>query len=151
MDGFFVALSLTLTPQIIFAMFGGFIGALIASDRKRYGWQLSILFGFVAIMLAAGTGEYLVNVREITSIYWIFILNIPLGMVVGSTLDVLRITSPPLIEKLVKGIGNSGVNIIIETVLVKLSNLLGVKPPDFSRDEIKKIDPNRINKDKSKK
>ena len=129
MDGFLAAHTLTLTqsltPQIIFSIFGGFIGALIASDRKRYGWQLSILFGIVALMLAAGTGEYLVNVREITSIYWLFLLNIPLGMVVGSTLDVLRITSPPLIEKLVKGIGNSGVNIIVETVLVKLSNLLG--------------------------
>lgn len=147
MDGFLAAYTLTLTqaltPQIIFSVFGGFIGALIASDRKRYGWQLSILFGIVALMLAAGTGEYLVNVREITSIYWLFLLNIPLGMVVGSTLDVLRLTSPPLIEKLVKGIGDSGVNIIVETVLVKLSNLLGVKPPDFSRDESKKIDPKK--------
>lgn len=143
MEGFFTALTLTLTPQIIFAMFGGFIGALISSDRKRYGWQLSILFGIVALFLAAGTGEYLVNVREITSVYWLFILNLPLGMVVGSTLDVLRITSPPLIEKLVKGIGNSGVNIIVETVLVKLSNLLGVEPPDFSRDETKTLQPKK--------
>ena len=143
MDGFFVALSLTLTPQIVFAMFGGFIGALIASDRKRYGWQLSILFGLVTLALAAATGEYLVNVREITSLWWLMVLNVPLGMVVGSTLDVLRITSPPLIEKLVKGIGNSGVNILVETVLVKLSNLLGVKPPDFSRDETKTLKPKK--------
>ena len=143
MEGFFAVLSLTLTPQIIFSILGGFVGALIASDRKRYGWQLSILFGIVALFLAAGTGEYLVNVREITSVYWLFILNLPLGMVVGSTLDVLRITSPPLIEKLVKGIGNSGVNIIVETVLVKLSNLLGVKPPDFSRDENKTLKPKK--------
>ena len=147
MDGFFVALSLTLTPtltpQIVFSILGGFVGALIASDRKRYGWQLSILFGIVALFLAAGTGEYLVNVREITSVYWLFILNLPLGMVVGSTLDVLRITSPPLIEKLVKGIGDSGVNIIIEAVLVKLSNILGVKPPNFSRDETKTLKPKK--------
>ena len=143
MDGFFVALSLTLTPQIIFAMFGGFLGALIASDRKRYGWQLSILFGLVSLALAAATGEYLVHVREITSLWWLMVLNVPLGMVVGSTLDVLRITSPPLIEKLVKGIGDSGVNIIIETVLVKLSNILGVKPPNFSRDETKTLKPKK--------
>lgn len=143
MDGFLVTLSLTLTPQIIFAMLGGMLGAMIASDRKRYGWQLSILFGLVALALAAATGEYLVNVREITSLWWLLVLNVPLGMVVGSTLDVLRITSPPLIEKLVKGIGDSGVNIIVETVLVKLSNLLGVKPPDFSRDKNKKIDSSK--------
>ena len=151
MDGFLATLSLTLTstltPQIVFSILGGFVGALIASDRKRYGWQLSILFGIVALFLAAGTGEYLVNVREITSVYWLFILNLPLGMVVGSTLDVLRITSPPLIEKLVKGIGDSGVNIIIEAVLVKLSNILGVKPPNFSRDETKTIDPKSDNVD----
>lgn len=139
MDGFLAALSLTLTPQIIFAMFGGFIGALIASDRKRYGWQLSILFGLVSLALAAATGEYLVNVREITSLWWLMVLNVPLGMVVGSTLDVLRITSPPLIERLVRGIGDSGVNIIIETVLVKLSKILGVTPPDFSRDKSKTL------------
>ena len=143
MDGFFVALSLTLTPQIIFAMFGGFLGALIASDRKRYGWQLSILFGLVSLALAAATGEYLVHVREITSLWWLMVLNVPLGMVVGSTLDVLRITSPPLIEKLVKGIGDSGVNIIIETVLVRLSSILGVKPPNFSRDETKTLKPKK--------
>lgn len=144
MDGFLAAYELTLTqtltPQILFSIIGGFVGALISSDKDRYGWQLSILFGIVALMLAAGTGEYLVNVREITSIYWLFLLNIPLGMVVGSTLDVLRLTSPPMIEKLVKGIGNSGVNIIVETVLVKLSKILGVTPPDFSRDASKKID-----------
>ena len=139
MEGFFTELTLTLTPQIIFAMFGGFVGALISSDRKRYGWQLSILFGLVALSLAAATGEYLVNVREITSLWWLMVLNVPLGMVVGSTLDVLRITSPPLIEKLVKGIGNSGVNIIVETVLVKLSKILGVTPPDFSRDKSKTL------------
>lgn len=147
MDGFLAAYALTLTPQILFSVFGGFVGAMIASDRKRYGWQLSILFGIVALMLAAGTGEYLVNVREITSIYWLFVLNLPLGMVVGSTLDVLRITSPLLIEKLVRGIGDSSVNIIIETVLVKLSNVLGVKPPDFSRDESKKIDTKKGDSD----
>jgi hypothetical protein len=139
MEGFFIALSLTLTPQTVFSMLGGGLGALIASDRKRYGWQLSILFGIAALALAAATGEYLVNSRDILSVWWLLVLNIPLGMVVGSTLDVLRITSPPLIERLVRGIGDSGVNIIVETILEKLSGLLGVRPPDFSRDKSKKI------------
>ena len=126
MDVFFTTLTLSFTPQIIFAMLGGLLGSSIASDRKRYGWQLSFMFTIAAIAFTAGMGEYLYMNRGIKSIFWLFILNVPLGMIVGSTLDVLRITSPPLIEKLVNGIGSSGVNIIVESVLGKLSRWLGV-------------------------
>ena len=71
-------------------------------------------------------GEYLYLTRGITSIYWLAILNIPLGMMVGSTLDVLRITNRPMIERLINSIGNSGVSIIAEGVLSKLRKWFGV-------------------------
>ena len=65
-------------------------------------------------------------------------------MIVGSTLDVLRIASPPLIEKLVNGIGGSGVNIIVESVLGKIAKWFGVdvtiyKPEDGSDRESRNI------------
>ena len=47
-------------------------------------------------------------------------------MIVGSTLDVLRIANRPLIERLVNGIGDSGVSIIVESVLGKLRRWFGV-------------------------
>ena len=132
MDLFFTTLTLSFTPQIIFAMLGGLLGALIASDRERYGWQLSVMFGIAAIAFAAAMGEYLFIKRSIESIFWLFVLNVPLGMIVGSTLDVLRIASPPLIEKLVNGIGNSGVNIIVESVLGKIARWFGVDVNDYT-------------------
>lgn len=135
MDTFFETLTLSFTPQIIFAMLGGLLGALIASDRDRYGWQLSFLFCIAAVSFTAAMGEYLFITRGIQSIFWLFVLNVPLGMIVGSTLDVLRIASPPLIEKLVNGIGSSGVNIIVESVLGKIAKWFGVDIDDYEIDE----------------
>ena len=126
MDVFFTTLTLSFSPQIFFSILGGAIGAFISSDRKRYGWQLSFLFMLAAILFAAAMGEYLYLTRGITSIYWLAILNIPLGMMVGSTLDVLRITNRPMIERLINSIGNSGVSIIAEGVLSKLRKWFGV-------------------------
>ena len=127
MDGFFTTLTLSFSPQIFFSILGGTLGAYISSDRKRYGWQLSFLFMLAAIMFSAAMGEHLHLTRGIDSIYLLAILNIPLGMIVGSTLDVLRIANRPLIERLVNGIGDSGVNIIVESVLGKLRRWFGVK------------------------
>lgn len=147
MDGFFTTLTLSFSPQTFFSILGGAIGAFISSDRKRYGWQLSFLFMLVALLFAAAMGEYLYKSREISSIYWLAILNVPLGMMVGSTLDVLRIANRPLIERLINGIGGSGVSIIVESVLGKLRKWFGVdmdydnkdnKDDDVDKDRLKK-------------
>lgn len=126
MDLFFTTLTLSFSPQIFFSILGGALGAFISSDRKRYGWQLSFLFMLVALLFAAAMGEYLYFTRGVTSIYWLAILNIPLGMMVGSTLDVLRVANRPMIERLINGIGDSGVSIIAEGVLSKLRKWFGV-------------------------
>lgn len=126
MDVFFTTLTLSFSPQLFFSILGGALGAFISSDRKRYGWQLSFLFMLVALLFAAAMGEYLYLTRGITSIYWLAILNIPLGMMVGSTLDVLRIANRPMIERLINGIGDSGISIIAEGVLSKLRKWFGV-------------------------
>ena len=126
MDGFFTTLTLSFSPQILLAMIGGGLGAFISSDRARYGWQLSFMFILASLVFSAAMGEYLYISRGITSIWWLMLLNIPLGMIVGSTLDVLRIANRPLIERLVNGIGDSGVSIIVESVLGKLRRWFGV-------------------------
>ena len=148
MDGFFTTLTLSFSPQILFAMIGGGIGAFISSDRARYGWQLSFMFMLVALLFAAAMGEYLYTSRGISSIYWLAILNVPLGMMVGSTLDVLRIANRPLIERLVNGIGDSGVSIIVESVLGKLRKWFGVDASVHIPDEDDSISKRNIMKDK---
>lgn len=134
MELFLSTITSSLTPQIIFAMLGGIVGALIASDFKRYGWLLSCLFIFASIAMAASAGEYLQQSKGIQSIWLLLVLNIPLGMVVGATLDVIRIVSPSLIERLVVNVGNSGVNIVAESFIIKLSKLLGVEAPEVIKD-----------------
>ena len=128
-------LTSTLTPQTIFSMCGGFFGSLIASDRKRYGWQLSLMFIVVSVAASASMGEYLQYEKGFHSIWLLFVINVPLGMAVGSTLDVLRITFPPVIEKVVTGVGNGGASIVIDGVLDKLSNTLDAKREIEVRDE----------------
>lgn len=128
-------LTSTLTPQTIFAMLGGFFGSLIASDRKRYGWQLSLMFIVVSIATSASMGEYLQFEKQFQSIWFLFVINVPLGMAVGSTLDVLRITFPPVIEKVVTGVGNGGASIVIDGVLDKLSNALDTERSIEVREE----------------
>lgn len=135
MDGFFTTLTLSFSPQIFFSILGGAIGALISSDRKRYGWQLSFMFILASLVFSAAMGEYLYNSRGIVSIWWLMLLNIPLGMIVGSTLDVLRIANRPLIERLVNDIGDSGVSIIVESVLGKLRRWFGVDEDNGREDK----------------
>ena len=125
MQGFLATITTAFTPQVLFAMLGGFIGALISSDRKRYGWQLSLLFMIVAIFASAGVADYLHTNKKIASIWLMFILNVPLGMVIGATLDAIRITSPRLIEQLVNKLGDSAVSIIGDAIIGKLNAIFG--------------------------
>ena len=127
MQGFLATITTAFTPQVLFAMLGGFIGALISSDRKRYGWQLSLLFMVVAIFASAGMADYLHTDKKIVSIWLMFILNVPLGMVIGATLDAIRITSPRIIKQLVNKLGDSAVSIIGDAIVDKLNAILGKK------------------------
>ena len=146
MQGFLATIITAFTPQVLFAMLGGFIGALISSDRKRYGWQLSLLFMVVAIFASAGMADYLQTNKNIVSIWWMFILNVPLGMVIGATLDAIRITSPRLIEQLVNKLGDRAVSIIGDVIIDKLNAILGksvvLKDDDGITDSSSSIDKN---------
>ena len=128
MDEFEMTLALQFTPQTVFSMLGALVGSLISADVKRYGWRLTILFIIVASVVGGAMSEYLVNEKNI----WVlFALNVPTGMVVGTTLDVVRIASPRMIEKLVNTVGDSTVNIVSSAVKNKLESVTGttVKTP----------------------
>ena len=126
MEGFFTTLTLSFSPQILFAILGATLGSIISTDVNRYGWFLSLMFILAAISFGAAMGEYLYLTRGVSSVFWLFALNIPLGMVVGSTIDVIRIVNRPLIEKLVDGIATTSVNILIDSVVKKMNKWFGV-------------------------
>ena len=112
MEDLGTTLALQLTPQIIFSMLGAFIGALISADVKRYGIRLTVLFIIVAAVVGGAMSEYLVKEKGILQVWVLFALNVPTGMVVGTTLDIIRIASPRLIEQVVTKAGDSAAEAI---------------------------------------
>ena len=112
MEDLGTTLALQLTPQILFSMLGAFVGALISADVKRYGIRLTVLFIIVATVVGGAISEYLVDEKGILQVWALFALNVPTGMVVGTTLDVVRITSPRLIEQVVNKAGDSAAEAI---------------------------------------
>lgn len=112
MEDLGTTLALQLTPQILFSMLGAFVGALISADVKRYGIRLTVLFIIVATVVGGAISEYLVDEKGILQVWVLFALNVPTGMVVGTTLDVVRITSPRLIEQVVNKAGDSAAEAI---------------------------------------
>ena len=125
MDEFEMTLALQFTPQTVFSMLGALVGSLISADVKRYGWRLTILFTIVAAVVGGAMSEYLVHEKNIVQIWVLFALNVPTGMVVGTTLDVVRIASPRMIEKLVNTVGDNTVNIVSNAVKNKLEIVTG--------------------------
>lgn len=112
MEDLGTTLALQLTPQILFSMLGAFIGALISADVKRYGIRLTVLFIIVAAVVGGAISDYLVKEKGILQVWVLFALNVPTGMVVGTTLDIVRISSPRLIEQVVTKAGDSAAEAI---------------------------------------
>ena len=131
MDEFEMTLALQSTPQTVFSMLGALVGSLISADVKRYGWRLTILFTIVASVVGGAMSEYLAHEKNI----WVlFALNVPTGMVVGTTLDVIRIASPRMIEKLINTVGDNTVNIVSSAVKNKLESVTGGVSSNESTD-----------------
>ena len=135
MDEFEMTLALQFTPQTVFSMLGALVGSLISADVKRYGWRLTILFTIVASVVGGAMSEYLVHEKNIVQIWVLFALNVPTGMVVGTTLDVVRIASPRMIEKLVNTVGDNTVNIVSNAVKNKLEIVTGGVAVDTSTQD----------------
>ena len=135
MDEFEMTLALQFTPQTVFSMLGALVGSLISADVKRYGWRLTILFTIVASVVGGAMSEYLVHEKNIVQIWVLFALNVPTGMVVGTTLDVIRIASPRMIEKLVNTVGDNAVNIVSSAVKNKLESVTGGVAVDTSTQD----------------
>ena len=135
MGEFGMTLALQSTPQTVFSMLGALVGSLISADVKRYGWRLTILFTIVASVVGGAMSEYLVHEKNIVQIWVLFTMNVPTGMMVGTTLDVIRIASPRMIEKLVNTVGDNTVNIVSSAVKNKLESVTGGVSIDTSTQD----------------
>ena len=135
MDEFGATLALQFTPQTVFSMLGALVGSLISADVKRYGWRLTILFTIVAVVVGGAMSEYLVDEKNTVHIWVLFALNVPTGMVVGTTLDVVRIASPRMIEKLINTVGDNTVNIVSNAVKNKLESVTRVASVNTSTND----------------
>ena len=135
MGEFGMTLALQSTPQTVFSMLGALVGSLITADVKRYGWRLTILFTIVAPVAGGAMSEYLVYENNIVQIWVLFTINVPTGMVVGTTLDAIRIASPRMIEKLVNTVGDNTVNIVSSAVKNKLESVAGGLSIDTSTQD----------------
>ena len=135
MGEFGMTLALQSTPQTVFSMLGALVGSLITADVKRYGWRLTILFTIVASVSGGAMSEYLVYEKNIVQIWVLFTMNVPTGMMVGTTLDVVRIASPRMIEKLVNTVGDNTVNIVSNAVKNKLESVTGGVSIDTSTQD----------------
>ena len=135
MGEFGMTLALQSTPQTVFSMLGALVGSLISADVKRYGWRLTILFTIVASVSGGAMSEYLVHEKNIVQIWVLFTMNVPTGMMVGTTLDVVRIASPRMIEKLVNTVGDNTVNIVSSAVKNKLESVTGGVSIDTSTQD----------------
>ena len=122
MEDLGTTLALQLTPQILFSMLGAFIGALISADVRRYGIRLTVLFIIVATVVGGAISDYLVKEKGILQVWVLFALNVPTGMVVGTTLDIVRIASPRLIEQVVNKAGDSAAEAIQRKVDMVFGN-----------------------------
>ena len=141
MEDLGTTLALQLTPQIIFSMLGAFIGALISADVRRYGVRLTVLFIIVAAVVGGAISDYLVNEKNIVQIWVLFTMSVPTGMMVGTTLDVIRIASPRMIEKLINTVGDNTVNIVNNAVKNKLETVTGVvSSKDVTQDNNLSVD-----------
>ena len=140
MDEFGMTLALQFTPQTVFSMLGALVGSLISADVKRYGWRLTILFTIVAAVVGGAMSGYLVNEKNIVQIWVLFALNVPTGMMVGTTLDVIRIASPRMIEKLINTVGDNTVNIVSNAVKNKLESVTGASSSPSVNDNNLSVD-----------
>lgn len=110
MDQFLATILVELSPQNIFGLIGGLLGGIAASDKTKYGKQLTI----IAIIMSAVTGgavtDYLVETYSYKNIFALMIFSCILGMPVGSIMDAITIFNPEFSKRLVRLFGKKTID-----------------------------------------
>lgn len=104
----------SITPQVVFAMGGGAIGAVFGIVKNEYSKTLSVLLVAIGVVVAGAVGDYLSSNHNVQSIFIVGASCIPVGLVSGFLMDALEIASPTLAKKLVDTLGNKAIDNIAD-------------------------------------
>lgn len=126
MDLYIAALISSVTPQVLIAWIGGFIGVNISSDVKMYGYRLTILTAIVTLALVGVASEYLVYKWSTESITGHFALGAMVGMTGMRLLDAIRLALPDLMHSLIDLAGKSVLDLVI-ALFDKIKSIIGIK------------------------
>ncbi|PIT41878.1 hypothetical protein [Snodgrassella alvi] len=92
-----------------FALGGGFLGALVVSDYKRYGIVLTLTFIVIGMVFAAAVTEYYFTQNH----PWLFAgVGVFAGMASTSLLDAFKATAPRMAQRLINAVCSKAEKII---------------------------------------
>lgn len=137
MENLQIELIASLTPQVLMALVGALIGGLLGvRDRfKEYGFYLTLLLVISSVMIGGAVVDYLAREYHLKSLLLSWVIGLGFGIFGSMAVDMLRLTSPSLAEKLVNGMGNEAVETAIDMVkrkrvVIQDSSQVDPKPED---------------------
>lgn len=125
MEVYSAAFIAAITPQILAALIGGFIGVNISSDVKMYGYRLTILTAILVLSMVGASSEFISYKWEIYSIIGHSCIGGLVGMAGMRLLDAVRIALPDFMTELTKLAGKSSLEIIV-VIFKKLKKIAGL-------------------------
>ena len=110
MDQFLATILVELSPQNIFGLIGGLLGGIAASDKTKYGKQLTIIAIIMSAVAGGAVTDHLVETYSYKNIFALMIFSCILGMPVGSIMDAITIFNPEFSKRLVRLFGKKTID-----------------------------------------
>ena len=110
MDQFLATILVELSPQNIFGLIGGLLGGIAASDKTKYGKQLTIIAIIMSAVAGGAVTDHLVETYNYKNIFAVMIFSCILGMPVGSIMDAITIFNPEFSKRLVRLFGKKTID-----------------------------------------
>ena len=96
---------LSLTPQVVFGMIGGFVGGIYGINKKGYDLKISVILIFTAIVAGSAIAEVLQKKFGLTYLLPLCLISIPAGAFSGYLMVALDVVSPKFAAKVADKIG----------------------------------------------
>lgn len=106
MEIYISALIAALSPQVVFAMFGGSIGVLIKSKIEGHSWAYTVFIAIGSLVAVGATSEYLYTVHSMESIFLHMFIGVIIGIIGASILHAFNLFAPLFANKFVNKAGD---------------------------------------------
>ena len=93
------------TPQVLFGMFGGFVGGIYGINKKGYDVKISVILIFTAIVAGSAIAEILQKKFGLTYLLPICLISIPAGAFSGYLMVALDVVSPKFAAQVAEKVG----------------------------------------------